>query len=45
MVPIVSDVMASLSADHPTWATMCGVIVLVSLVGLIIVALYSYTEK
>lgn len=45
MVPIVSDVMSSLSADHPTWATMCGVIVLVSLVGLIIVALYSYTEK
>lgn len=46
MVPIVSDVMAQLTEDgHTTWATMCGVVVLVSLVGLVVVALYSYTEK
>lgn len=45
MVPIVSDVMDTLATDHPTWATMCGVVVLISFVGLIIVALYSYTGK
>lgn len=46
MVPIVSDVMAQLTDDgHTTWATMCGVVVLVSLVGLVVVALYAYTEK
>ena len=46
MVPIVSDVMNELSlAGHGTWATMCGVVVLVSLVGLVVVALYAYTEK
>ena len=46
LVPISSDVIAQLTSDgHTTWATMCGVVVLVSFVGLVVVALYSYTEK
>lgn len=55
LIPIASDVMADLTrtdgngdliiADGDTWAAMVGVVVLVSLISLIVVALYSYTEK
>ena len=46
LIPIASDVMEDLNAaDEGTWATMVGVVVLCSLVSLVVVALYSYSEK
>lgn len=46
LIPIASDVMDSLTeAGEGTWASMVGVVVLVSLVSLVVVALYSYSEK
>lgn len=46
LIPIASDIMDSLTdAGETTWASMVGVVVLVSLVSLVVVALYSYSEK
>lgn len=46
LIPIASDIMKSLSdAGEDTWSAMVGVVVLVSLVSLVVVALYSYSEK
>ena len=46
LIPIASDVMSDLTdAGEGTWASMVGVVVLVSLVSLVVVALYSYSEK
>ena len=46
LIPIASEVMDDLAeAGEDTWSSMVGVVVLVSLVSLIVVALYSYTEK
>lgn len=46
LIPIASDIMQDLSdAGEDTWSAMVGVVVLVSLVSLVVVALYSYSEK
>ena len=46
LIPIASDVMDQLTAaGEGTWASMVGVVVLVTLVSLVVLALYSYTEK
>lgn len=46
LIPIASDIMKDLSdAGEDTWSAMVGVVVLVSLVSLVVVALYSYSEK
>lgn len=46
LIPIASDIMDDLTeAGESTWASMVGVVVLVSLVSLVVVALYSYSEK
>lgn len=46
LIPIASGVMDTLTdAGEDTWSAMVGVVVLVSLVSLVVVALYSYTEK
>lgn len=46
LIPIASDVMDDLTeAGEDAWSSMVGVVVLVSLVSLVVVALYSYTEK
>lgn len=46
LIPIASDVMKELDTmGESTWSSMVGVVVLVSLVSLVVVALYSYTSK
>lgn len=52
LAPIAADVMADLTdpvsgygADGVTWASLVGVVVLISIVGLVLVAINSYTSK
>lgn len=46
LIPIASDVMDDLAdKGFDTWSSMVGVVVLVTLVSLVVLALYSYTEK
>lgn len=46
LVPIASDTMKELTnSQHGTWATMVGVVVLMSFVSLVVIALYSFSEK
>lgn len=48
LAPIASDVMSDLSAnygdDGATWASLVGVVVLLSILGLVIVAVNGYTN-
>lgn len=49
LAPIASDVMTDLStnfgSDGATWANLVGVTVIISILGLIIVAVNSYTKR
>ena len=48
LAPTATDVMASMTAlgdDGATWANLVGVVVLVSVVGLILVAVNNYTKN
>ena len=48
LAPIASDVMADLSENYgdrgATWASLVGVVVLLSILGLVIVAVNGYTN-
>lgn len=48
LAPIASDVMAdmtSIGGDAATWANLVGVVVIMAVLGLVIVAVNSYTKK
>lgn len=48
LAPIASDVMADMTAiggDAATWANLVGVVVIMAVIGLVIVAVNSYTRK
>lgn len=50
LAPIASDVITAFSSgrygsDGTTWATLVGVVVIFAIVGLLIVALNSYTNN
>lgn len=45
LAPLASDVMTDLSAIDATWAQLVGVVVVVSILGLIIIAINTYTKK
>ena len=48
LAPVATDVMADLTAlggDGASWANLVGVVVIVSILGLIIVAVNQYTKK
>ncbi len=46
LVPIASDVIKDLNAaGEATWASLLSVVVVVTIISLIIVALYAYTSK
>lgn len=48
LAPIASDVMSSmtdLGSDGATWANLVGVVVIMAVLGLVIVAVNSYTKK
>lgn len=48
LAPIASDVMSDLTANYgdqgATWASLVGVVVLLSILGLVIVAVNGYTN-
>lgn len=48
LAPIASDVMSDLSTNYgdqgATWASLVGVVVLLSILGLVIVAVNGYTN-
>lgn len=46
LVPVASDVIKDLNAaGESTWASLLSVVVVVTIISLIIVALYAYTSK
>lgn len=48
LAPVATDVMADLTdlgGDGASWANLVGVVVIVSILGLIIVAVNQYTKK
>lgn len=44
MIPQVTKVMAELQTDHSDWASLLGVVVVCSIVGLVAVALYTFKK-
>ena len=45
LIPIADDAMTYINGINTTWGTMVGVVVLVSIVGLIVVAISGYMRK
>lgn len=48
LAPVATDVMADLSAlgpDGQTWSSLVGVVVMISVIGLIVVAVNNYTKN
>lgn len=54
LAPVASDVMSTLTATHDgvavfengeSWSSLIGVVVIVSIIGLIVVAINSYTKN
>lgn len=45
MIPQVTQVMADLQTDHPDWASLLGVVVVCSIIGLVAVSLYAFKNK
>lgn len=55
LAPVASDVMAQLTAtgvggvpiykDGASWSSLIGVVVIVSIIGLVVVAINSYTKN
>ena len=45
LAPLASDVMTDLNAYDATWSQLVGVVVVVSILGLIIIAVNTYTKK
>lgn len=44
MIPQVTKVMSDLEASHPDWASLLGVVVVCSIIGLVAVALYTFKK-
>lgn len=45
LVPIGTDAMSVLHDVNPTWETLAGVVILVSIIGLVVVAISGYMRK
>lgn len=45
MIPQVTSVMDDLQETHSDWASLLGVVVVCSIVGLVAVALYTFKSK
>lgn len=44
MIPQVTKVMADLEEEHSDWASLLGVVVVCSIIGLVAVALYTFKK-
>ncbi len=42
LIPQVTTVMGKISADHSDWASLLGVVVVCSIIGLVAVSLYAF---
>ena len=45
LIPIADESITIMNGVNPTWGTLAGVVVLISIVGLIIVAINGYMRK
>lgn len=45
LVPIADSAIETLNGINPTWGTLAGVVVIVSIIGLIVVSINGYMRK
>ena len=45
LIPMASSTIEDLQADHPEWATLVSLTVTITIIGLVVAALYMYTSK
>lgn len=45
LVPIADSAIATLTGVNPMWGTLAGVVVIVSIIGLIVVSISGYMRK
>lgn len=45
LIPIADEAITTMNGVNPTWGTLAGVVVLISIVGLIVVAINGYMRK
>lgn len=45
LIPIADEAITTMNGVNPTWGTLAGVVVLVSIVGLIVVSISGYMRK
>lgn len=45
LVPMASQTIDSLQTDHPEWASLVSLTVTITIIGIVIVGLYAYTNS
>lgn len=45
LIPQSSQVVSDLEEDHPEWASLVSLVVTITIIGLVVAALYMYTSK
>lgn len=45
LIPMADDVITDLQTDHPEWASLVGLAVTITIIGIVIVGLYAYSNS
>ena len=45
LIPQCAQVISDLQTDHPEWAALVSLVVTITIIGLVVAALYMYTQK
>ena len=45
LIPQAAQVIDGLTADHPEWAALVSLVVTITIIGIVVAALYMYTSS
>lgn len=45
LIPQASSVISDLETEYPQWASLVSLVVTISIIGIVVAALYMYTES
>lgn len=45
LVPECAQVISDLQTDHPEWAALVSLVVTITIIGLVVAAMYMYTQS
>ena len=45
LIPQCAQVISDLQTDHPEWAALVSLVVTITIIGLVVAAMYMYTQS